>query len=135
MKKYLPLIVVSILIAIGIFIILNNKNNLEQEDLSVIEKNDDKVKSNIDKNFTKKIKYLSATNAGLTGYFDDGTIATCSRCDFFTSNVQSLYTMESTGNWDKNKTPEFFDEDQNNPSLKSDWVIVDYEWIRNPTEY
>jgi len=134
MKKYLPLILLSILIAIGIFIILNNKNNLEQVDLRVIEKTDDKIKSSIDKNFTKKIKYLSATNAGLIGYFDDGTIATCSRCDFFTSNVQSLYTMKPTGTWDENKTPGSFDEDQDDPYLKSDWVLVDYKWIIKPVE-
>lgn len=82
----------------------------------------------------KKLKYLQATNAGLLGYFDNGSIVACPKCDFTQSNVDILYHQESVGSWDKNKTPESFMLDQNDPDLKSSWVMVDYGWVTLPEE-
>lgn len=82
----------------------------------------------------KKLKYIQATNAGLLGYFDNGSIVACPKCDFMQSNVDILYHQESVGSWDKNKTPESFMLEQNDPDLKSTWVMVDYGWVTPPGE-
>jgi len=80
----------------------------------------------------KKLKYVQAYNAGLVGYFDNGTFATCHKCDFVQKNINSLYDNEVVRYWDSSKTPELFDEDQEKPILKSSWVMVDYKWLVQP---
>lgn len=80
----------------------------------------------------RTLEYVNATNAGLLGYFSDGTIASCSKCDFVWDNVSGLYKAEVTGSWDKSGLPESFEEDQKDAYLKSTWVMAKSKWLQFP---
>ncbi|WP_165748741.1 SH3 domain-containing protein [Cellulophaga sp. Z1A5H] len=45
----------------------------------------------------KRLRYLYYSNGGLIGYFSDGTITGCARCDPDMSNISSMYTSQTTG--------------------------------------
>ncbi|WP_034665311.1 hypothetical protein [Cellulophaga sp. E6(2014)] len=46
---------------------------------------------------TKRLKYLFYSNGGLIGYFSDGTITGCARCDPDLENISSMYSSQTTG--------------------------------------
>lgn len=46
---------------------------------------------NIEQN-SRRVQYLFASNAGLIAFFDDGTGATCPRCDPTVRNLQEMMT-------------------------------------------
>ncbi len=75
----------------------------------------------------RKLRYLSATNGGLIGYFSDGTIASCPRCDLIKSNVENLSSASVTGTYDPTKMSKTMDY-----HTESDWAMWDYKWIKQP---
>ncbi len=107
MKKTLSIIVIIILV-VRVFLFMRNLPN------------------------ERKLQYVRASNAGILGYFNDGTYVGCPKCDFIEQNMEVIYEGKSIGTWDSRKNPDSFDEDQNNSDLKSDWVMVNYEWVTRP---
>ncbi|MBK8586838.1 MAG: hypothetical protein IPN88_15995 [Bacteroidetes bacterium] len=47
----------------------------------------------------KLLKYLFYSNGGLRGYFDDGTITGCPKCDLTQENLNSLYSSQVIGTY------------------------------------
>lgn len=85
----------------------------------------------------RKLRYLFYSNGGLIGYFDDGTIAGCPRCDLLKENIQHLYsakpysryTIEGTYLLVNGKDREYPDSDKNDSG--EGWAMVDYKWYVN----
>jgi len=83
----------------------------------------------------KKLRYLYYSNGGLIGYFSDGIIAGCPRCDLLKENVEYLttgdvlrtYTVAPNGSLILNNG------DQETPTAKNNnigegWAVIDYKW-------
>ncbi|TDQ06237.1 hypothetical protein [Pedobacter metabolipauper] len=92
-------------------------------------------KKNTDSLENKKLRYLYFANGGIIGYYNDGTVVGCPRCDFNASNVAAMmhkkphakYTVEPGGILLINGT------DQEVPMSEADgWAMVDYKWHINP---
>jgi len=82
----------------------------------------------------KELRYLFFSNGGIVGYFDDGTIAGCPRCDFMKSNIVNMFEKEPTGtytveadgslliNGTEKETPVYNSNDYDG------WALIDYKW-------
>lgn len=88
-----------------------------------------------EKEYKRELRYLYYSNGGLVGYFNDGTIAGCPRCDLLKSNVDQLY-LEKTFNTytEKNgvlqiKGGEFEYPKKNNESGSDGWAMINYKGI------
>lgn len=81
---------------------------------------------------SRELRYLFAANGGMVGYFNDGTLVSCPRCDFIRTNILQMFNMEPMGTYKvledgslliNESTREF-------PNYKDDrsWVLIDYKW-------
>lgn len=136
---------VSILFFIVIFIVIfigcNNISNetkekeleLKKKELEIKEKefnfeitkhnqSTKKVtQNNSQKSEKKELVYLYTANGGMVGYFNDGSVVGCPRCDFCKSNILSMFKEKPMSSWDL-KQPDDYDPNDNS------WVLVNYEW-------
>lgn len=81
----------------------------------------------------RKLRYLFCSNGGMIGYFDDGTISSCPRCDCIIENVSTFhhnvpygtYKVESDGSLlIDGETKEY-------PNAEDrDWILINYRWQR-----
>lgn len=83
----------------------------------------------------RKMRFLFYSNGGLVGYFDDGTVSGCPKCNLIEENVKVLYsaksyetyTVEDDGSLLVGKTKREY------PSKKesglSGWAMIDYVWL------
>ncbi|MFV0305941.1 MAG: hypothetical protein ACK5IC_10730 [Moheibacter sp.] len=84
----------------------------------------------------RNLRFLFYANGGLIGYFNDGTITGCPRCDLMTENITVLYNKEPYSNF---KVENGFLISELNDSIlihsmtKREWAIIEYEnQIDNP---
>ena len=84
------------------------------------------------KNDKKELRYLYHANGGLTGFFDDGTIVGCPRCDFCRPNILILFNEEPTGTYEVQPDGSLLinNSAKKIPDYKDDngWALVDYKW-------
>ena len=71
----------------------------------------------------RKLAYLYVANGGLIGYFNDGTVVGCPKCDLCRNNISSLYKMKVIKHWNLHKPNHFTPYHQDNG-----WVLVNYKW-------
>lgn len=71
----------------------------------------------------RKLAYLYVANGGLIGYFNDGTVVGCPKCDFCRNNTSSFYKMKVIKHWNLHKPDNFISYHQDNG-----WVLVNYKW-------
>ncbi|MFM2385631.1 MAG: hypothetical protein RL660_388 [Bacteroidota bacterium] len=71
----------------------------------------------------KELVYLYAANGGMVGYFSDGSVVECPRCDFCRSNILAMFKEKPMRQWDLKKPKGFV-------SYKVDngWVLIKYKW-------
>lgn len=81
---------------------------------------------------SKKLRYMYAANGGLIGFFDDGSVSGCPRCDMIKENVATLYETSPHARYENHGrylilqgTRMDFYEDS---VLKHEWVLFDYKW-------
>lgn len=100
--------------------------------------NDHPEKQNSPIKKSKKLRYLYFNNAGLIGYFDDGTISTCPRCDFIKLNIDNLINGEVSGRYTvKNNRLIINNNREEKPTAQdnngySGWAMIDFKWIVLP---
>ena len=81
---------------------------------------------------TKKLRYLFASNGGLIGFFSDGSVSSCPRCELTKANVNALskkkpytkYTVKKDHLLVKGERMDFYIE---GTEISPDWVIMDYK--------
>lgn len=103
---------------------------------NVINKTIDKVSF---KKNEKRLRYLFFANGGLIGYFDDGTIVGCPRCDLMDENINEMYSMKSIRKYEVradgsllvDKREIEYPRKQNEEGI-SEWAMIDYNWIVQP---
>lgn len=112
----------------------------EQEAISNSSlKNQSKSKTEV-KRFKKELRYLQFSNGGIRGYFDDGTIVGCPRCDLCKSNIEAMlsqkpmatYIVKNDGtliiDGNESEKPEYKNSDFN------EWALIDYKWYVKPIQ-
>ena len=87
------------------------------------------------KSIEKKLRYLFYSNGGLVGYFSDGTVVGCPRCDLLKENVENLpsgevlrrYTVTKDGALVTNNSDREIPNAKNN-NIGEGWALIDYKW-------
>jgi hypothetical protein len=86
----------------------------------------------------RQIKYLIASNSGLSAYFDDKTIAVCPKCDYIQENISYLHSAKPHGTYQEFEThllrdgkhkELFLNEDG---EISDEWAIINYKIIKEP---
>lgn len=131
----------------------NNENALQQNDELIesdtaqndtiinteqTKKTDSATSSSLQKEGERKLRYLFYANGGLVGYFDDGTVAACPRCDLLKENIRALhaampfkkYTVEKDGSLLVGKSEHQFPKEKDDNGNK-EWAMIDYKWLVN----
>lgn len=85
--------------------------------------NKTKSKSTTHQKQQKKLVYLYTANGGMVGYYDDGTVVGCPRCDFCRSNILAMLKVKPMGKWDLKKPDDFISYEEDNG-----WVLINYKW-------
>ena len=145
MKKNLVFITLSILLLASCDsnstkeeeLSLKKDNSKQQESKPVVTSKEEKsaiVENNqIEKR--RKLRYLYFSNGGLIGYFDDGTVSACPRCDLIKENVKALYnekpfktyTIENDFLLIDGNEREYPKQDEGN--VTEGWAMIDYKWV------
>lgn len=84
----------------------------------------------------RKLRYLFYANGGLIGYFDDGTVATCPRCDLINENIKSLYSIKPFKKYTVGEDGSLLMDGNireyptiENENGNREWAMIDYKWI------
>jgi len=89
---------------------------------------------------SRELRYLFFANGGIVGYFDDGTITGCPRCDFCKSNILGMFNKEPHGtyivqtdgslliNGTDKEVPTYSNADVDG------WALIDYKWFIKPPQ-
>ena len=88
---------------------------------------------NLNRSRNRRLRYLYSSNGGLIGFFNDGTVAGCPKCDLLQENIMVLYESKPHSHYDvgadfllvDKETRMQFDEGQK----YNHWIIIDYKWI------
>lgn len=112
-------------------LISKSKNSLVKKDVNSKKlKTPNKIK--------KKLRYLYYSNGGIRGYFDDGTVVGCPRCDLIESNVLNLYNEKPIGKYKVLDDGSLFvnNSEQEFPNYNEDngWALIDYKWHEKPQD-
>lgn len=84
----------------------------------------------------RKLKYLYYSNGGLIGYFDDGSISACPRCELEVTNVKTLNSSKPFGTFVVQKDGSLLvnGSEKIKPSPKNEfigegWAVINYKWL------
>ncbi len=89
----------------------------------------------------RKLRYVYYANGGVVGYFNDGTVSACPRCDFTKDAVAFLYKRKPHGTYKigKNCLIETYNgTSETDPFTPREedatwgWAMVDYKWWEEP---
>ena len=70
-------------------------------------------------------------NGGLRGYFSDGTITSCARCDLTQENVKALYFNQIIARYNIEGDSLVLDDGEKEyPDSIQDWAMIDFNWIK-----
>lgn len=124
----------KLLICVGLIsLIISGSQNLSANEVFFDSKENTNdypsKKSNVQ---AKKLRYLFASNGGLIGFFSDGSVTSCPRCDLTKRNVNSLskkkpyakYTVKKDHLLVNGERMDFYIE---GTEVSPDWVIMDYK--------
>lgn len=115
--------VVIFIFFISIFSCKNKKESKKDENKIPIEKKIE-IKEN------RQLQFLYFSNGGLIGYFDDGTIVGCPRCDLMNDNIEAIKTREPHSKF-KIENGILISEQGDSVSINSmrnnEWAIVNYK--------
>lgn len=112
--------------------------DIREKELSQ-KKSDEDTKSNnteTPKTKKRKLRYLSYQNSGLVGYFSDGTIAGCPRCDLMKENIKALYDIKPHDTYTVNKDGSILRNkgEREQPKKGDGWAMINYEWLEEVKE-
>ena len=75
---------------------------------------------------------MYAANGGLIGFFDDGSVSGCPRCDMIKENVSTLYETPPHARYEAYKDYLTMNGDRMDfceaGVLKPEWVLFEYKW-------
>jgi hypothetical protein len=85
----------------------------------------------------RKLRYVMATNGGLLGFYNDGTVAECPRCDLLKSNIAVMAKQKTKRKYQSSKDHLIIDGDERldiyiDGKVSPDWAMVDYKWLSSP---
>lgn len=82
----------------------------------------------------RKLRYLYFANGGLIGFYSDGSVAGCPRCDLLVDNINTMNDKEpyTTYKVEGGKLVLANNEvmvPANTPGNTPEWALIDYKWI------
>lgn len=87
----------------------------------------------------KELRYLYYANGGLRGYFDDGTIVGCPRCDFCRSSILAMFDEKPMGTYKVQSDGSLLvnNSEREFPKYNNDngWALIDYKWNEKVPQY
>ncbi len=112
----------------------SNKEALQQG-ISDGQATKERMASEQQKKQERKLRYLASANGGLVGYFSDGTVTGCPRCDLLKENVDALYsgkpfdtyTVEKDGHLKTGSGEDLLPQTDKGNSPYT-WAMIDYKW-------
>lgn len=104
--------------------------SLKEKSLNKKTKETKQQVEQITKKTKKELVYLYTANGGMIGYFSDGSIVACPRCDFCKSNIMAMFKVKPTGSWNLVKPDDFVSHEEDNG-----WVLIDYKWNEKVPQY
>lgn len=88
---------------------------------------------------TKQLRFLYFSNGGMIGYFDDGTLVGCPKCDFCKTNIESMFSLKVMGNYEILKNGILLVDGSKKilPNQKKDkgWVLINYHWFEKIPQF
>jgi hypothetical protein len=75
----------------------------------------------------RQLVYLYASNGGIMGYYNDGTVVGCPRCEFTKSTLVDMAKQKPMGKWNLKKPDDFVSYEEDNG-----WVLINYQWKLKP---
>lgn len=137
MKKLIVLVAIIFSSCSSSDTIKNVRNDQQKDNKKIIYNTTDTL--TIKRNTQKRLRYLYYANGGLVGYFDDGTIVGCPKCDLIDENISVLYTMKPIRKYIVNKDgallvgeKEIEYPRKHNEDNINEWAMIDYKWIIQP---
>ncbi|MBQ4912830.1 hypothetical protein J8L85_00175 [Maribacter sp. MMG018] len=107
----------------------DNKNSKKVEEKKTIEEK-------IEIKESRQLQFLYFANGGLIGYFDDGTIVGCPRCDLIDENIELIKSRKPHSRFkviDKILISEQGDSVPINSMKNNEWAIINYKsTLREP---
>lgn len=124
----------------------NNTTSIQEDSVDAVQKtdtssisnntvltNNNSENSNTTLKNERKLKYLFASNGGLLGFYDDGTVATCPRCDLIKENIDALNSKEVNAKYESKNGYLLMNNERmdiyTNGEISKDWAMVDYKWL------
>lgn len=87
---------------------------------------------NKERKHSKELRFLYASNAGIVGYFDNGTVVVCPKCDFCRSNILTMFNENPSGIYEINNdgSLQVNHSEREYPNYNEDkgWVLINYKW-------
>ena len=106
--------------------------NLRERELDSRQKRTE-VSTKTVKKERRRLRYLYYANGGLIGFFNDGSVAGCPRCDLMRENVKALYSIDPHAKYTVSGNEILFDGDVMSLLEKngagSGWAMKDYKWF------
>ncbi len=88
---------------------------------------------------SKELRYLYVSNAGLVGYFDNGSVVSCPKCDFCRTNILTMFNELPTGIYEINNdgSLQINHSEREYPNFNEDkgWVLINYKWNEKVPQY
>ena len=79
----------------------------------------------------RKLRYVFASNGGIIGYFSDGSVAGCQRCDYKEENMDALMTAPTHATYTVGKQGLIVDGENISFDMEG-WKMIDYKWSQLP---
>ena len=79
----------------------------------------------------RKLRFVSFSNGGIIGYFNDGTISACARCDLTKENIEKLRSENVLRTY-KYQNHKIIIEESDTIDIKNNnenWAMLDYQWM------
>lgn len=126
---------------LGVLLLFSCNSNMKTENTNLSEDNIitqqlDSTGTNqtVTTNSGRKLKHLFVANGGTVGFFDDGTFASCARCDTDGSVIDMLNEYGEWGTYEEFSTYLLTDgnikwELFENGRIMQDWKLINFETI------
>ncbi len=114
--------------------------NLQEKEVNKSNTDDNQRNEiNTTKRNKKELRYLYHANGRLIGYFDDGTIVGCPRCDFMRINILALFKEKVMGTYEVQNDGSLLinNSEREFPNYNDDngWALIDFKWYEKVPQY
>ena len=106
----------------------------ESDEFDAVDTSNDGGMPEIKNQNNSKLKYLYFSDAGLVGYFDDGSVVECPQCDKSQKSLETLSKAAAKSRFTEKEGVLLVDaKKEERPaqslSFTEGWALINYEWV------